>query len=347
MDLSKMPVKDEDLKTISQFTELRKLILNFTDITGKTLPELKKLTRLKDLSISGTKVKFPQIQALAEIPSLKNVFVWNTDLTPDDMLTLKKTLKISYETGCRGDTLVLNLNPPIIENEDPVLSGNTLIRLKHQIPGTIIRYSLNGKEPDSTTSTIYNKPFPVSKNTKLIAKAFKKGWYGSKPIEKFFFKSTYHPDSVRLVTKADLKYPAQGNKTLNDRIKSDQSTSSGKWLGYRDQDLQAYLYFNKPVKAQSVTISMLRNVGGFIFPPTRLEVWGGISEKQMKLLKVITPEMPVKTTANSENLVYDFNFSAQEISCLKVVAKPLGKLPSWHPGKGQKAWIFMDEVFVN
>jgi len=111
--------------------------------------------------------------------------------------------------------------------------------------------------------------------------------------------------------------------------------------------LQAYLYFNKPVKAQGVTISMLRNVGGFIFPPVRLEVWGGINEKQMKLLKVLTPQMPVKTTANSENLIYDFDFPAQEISCLKVVAKPLAKLPEWHPGKGQKAWIFMDEVFVN
>jgi len=347
MDLSKMPVKDEDLKAISQFTGLRKLILNFTDITGNTLPELKKLTKLKNLSLSGTKVKLPQIQALSEIPSLKNVFVWNTELTPEEMISLKKSSKISFETGFSGDTVVLNLNPPIIENEDPVLLANTVIRLKHQIPATVIRYSLDGKEPDSTTSAIYTKPFPLSKNTKLIAKAFKKGWYGSKPVEKFFFKSTYHPDSVRLITKADLKYPAQGNKTLNDRIKSDQSTSSGKWLGYRDQDLQAYLYFNKPVKAQGVTISMLRNVGGFIFPPVRLEVWGGINEKQMKLLKVLMPQMPVKTTANSENLIYDFDFPAQEISCLKVVAKPLAKLPEWHPGKGQKAWIFMDEVFVN
>jgi len=347
MDLSKMPVKDEDLKTISQFTELRKLILNFTDITGSALPELKKLTKLKSLSISGTKVKLPQIQALSEIPALKNVYVWNTDLTKQEMLALKRSSKISYETGFAGDTVVLNLNPPIIENEDPVLSGNTLISMKHQIPGTVIRYSLDGKEPDSTISTVYNKPFPVDKNTKLIAKAFKKGWYGSKPVEKFFFKSTFHPDSVRLITKADLKYPAQGNKTLNDGIKSDNSTSSGKWLGYRDQDLQAYLYFKKPVKAQSVTISMLRNVGGYIFPPTRIEVWGGNDEKRMKLLKVLTPKMPDKTTSNSENMVFDFDFPSQEISCLKVIAKPLSKLPAWHPGKGEKAWVFMDEVFVN
>jgi uncharacterized membrane protein len=347
MDLSKMPVRDEDLKSISRFTELRKLILNFTDITGATLPELKQLTKLKSLSLSGTKVQLAQVRALAQIPSLKNVFVWNTALTAGDMIALKKASRIHYETGFRGDTVVLNLNPPVFENEDPILSGKTAIRLKHQIPGTIIRYSLDGKVPDSTASAVYDKPFAISKNTKVIARAFKTGWYGSKSAEKFFFRSTYHPDSVRLVTRADVKYPAQGNKTLNDGVKSDQSTSSGKWLGYRDQDLQAYLYFNKPVKAQSVTISMLRNVGGYIFPPTRIEVWGGTNEKQMQLLKVLTPQMPVKTTTNSENLVYDFVFTAREITCLRVLAKPLGKLPDWHPGKGQKAWIFMDELFVN
>jgi hypothetical protein len=37
LSLDKMPVKDEDLKTISQFTQLRKLNLSFTNITGVRL----------------------------------------------------------------------------------------------------------------------------------------------------------------------------------------------------------------------------------------------------------------------------------------------------------------------
>ncbi|MBU1821513.1 MAG: hypothetical protein KKG00_08390, partial [Bacteroidetes bacterium] len=40
LDASKMPVRDEDLKTIAQFKNLRKLLLSFTDITGKTLADL-------------------------------------------------------------------------------------------------------------------------------------------------------------------------------------------------------------------------------------------------------------------------------------------------------------------
>ncbi|MNY68403.1 hypothetical protein D3C86_2061590 [compost metagenome] len=57
--------------------------------------------------------------------------------------------------------------------------------------------------------------------------------------------------------------------------------------------------------------------------------------------------MPVKETPNSENLIFDAGFEPQQLSCIKLVAKPLSKLPAWHPGKGEKAWVFVDEVFVN
>lgn len=347
MDLSKMPVKDEDLKTLAQFPELRKLILNFTDITGATLSELKKLKKLRELSLSGTTVKLAQLKVLESVPSLKKVFVWSTGLSTDELATLKKEKKITFETGFRSDTVVLALNPPIIENENQIIDANATIKMKHQIPGTVIRYTLDGTEPDSAMSPVYSKPITISKNTDLKARAFKNGWYGSKKVDKLFFKAGYHIDSVRLVHPADPKYKAKGDETIADGIKSGREQGSGNWLGFRDVDFQSYLLFKKPVKASSVTLSMLRNVGGFIFPPTRIEVWGGANEKSLKLLKVISPQMPVKETPNSENLVFDAEFESMELSCIKIVAKPLAKLPAWHPGKGEKAWVFVDEVFVN
>jgi hypothetical protein len=88
-------------------------------------------------------------------------------------------------------------------------------------------------------------------------------------------------------------------------------------------------------------------VGAYIFPPVKIEVWGGGNEKNMKLLKTLNPQMPDNTTENVDNMVFAVDFDPQELSCIKVIAKPLAKLPLWHPGKGEKAWIFVDEVFVN
>ncbi len=347
IDLSKMPVKDEDLKQLAQFSELRRLILNFTDIEGKALVELKKLARLRELSLSGTAVKISQVKELASFPSLKKVYVWSTSMSPNELAQLRNEKKISFETGFRSDTIVMALNPPVIENDNQIISGKTGIRLKHQIPGTTIRYTLDGTDPDSISGLVYSQPIVIAKNTKLKAKAFKDGWFGSKNVDKYFFKSTFPIDSVQLITKPDVKYPAQQDKTLADGVKSDNSQSSGKWLGYRDQDLQAYILFRKPVTAQNVTLSMLRNVGGFIFPPTKIEVWGGKDKSNMKLLKILNPTMLDEKTGNVENLVFEADFQSQELSCIKIIAKPLAKLPLWHPGKGQRAWIFMDEVFVN
>lgn len=347
MDLSKMPVKDEDIKAIAQFPELRKLLLTFTDIQGTSLSELKKLTKLRELSLSGTAIKLAQVKELESIPSLKKVFIWSTNISQEELAQLKKNKKIDFETGFRSDTVVLALNPPIIENEEQIISGNTPIKMKHQIPGTVIRYTIDGTEPDSVNAFVYEKPILISKNTDLKAKAFKKGWYGSKQVDKTFLKSTYRADSVRLITEPDAKYKAKGGKSLADGVKSSAEAGSGSWLGYRETDFQSYLLFKKPVKASSVTLSMLRNVGGFIFPPVRIEVWGGSDEKSLKLLKTITPQMPDKTTSNVDDLVFEADFVPQEISCIKVIARPLAKLPAWHPGKGQKAWVFVDEVLVN
>jgi uncharacterized membrane protein len=347
MDLSKMPVKDEDMKTLAKFPELRKLILNFTDITGATLGELKKLENLRELSLSGTAVKMEHVKSLETFPHLKRVYLWNTGLSLEELAALKKGQKMVFETGFRSDTLILALNAPIIVTEKQLVSSGETISLKHQIAGTVIRYTLDGSEPDSIQSAVYEKPISINTNVQLKAKAFRKGWYGSQQVGKYFFKAGYPIDSVQLITPVDQRYKANGASSLSDGKIGDTERVSGNWLGFVENDFQSYLFFKKPVKASKVTFSMLRNLDSYIFPPTRIEVWGGADEKSLKLLKVLTPDMPEKNLPGAENLVYEATFEPHELHCMKLVAKPLAKLPAWHGGKGQKAWIFVDELIVN
>lgn len=346
MDFSKMPVKDADLKIISQFTELRKLLLNFTEIQGNTLLELKKLPNLKELALSGTAVQISQIKALESFPSLTKVYLWSTALTTKEQQTLVNK-KIRFETGFRSDTVIIALNPPVIENEQQIVMGSTGVKLNHQIPGTEIRYTLDGTLPDSGKALIYSQPIPITKNTTIKARAFKAGWYGSASVDKMFIKATYHIDSVRLILPPDAKYKGKGPASLTDGIKSSTETGSGNWLGYRDTNFESLFFFDKPAQVGSLTISTLCNVGGSVFPPAHVEVWGGSDEHSLKLLKIIKPLLPGKMIEGSKELLIDANFDPQQLSCLKIIARPLSKLPSWHPAKGKKAWVFLDEVIVN
>lgn len=355
MNLDNMPVKDEDLKIISEFTNLRRLNLNYSAITGSSLAELKKLVNLRSLSLSGTSVKAAQLNSITSLPKLRAVYLWNTEITPADIKNLVNQNKnIAYQSGFKGDTVVLKLTPPVLENEEQIITSSLPIKIKHYIRGTDIRYTLDGTDPDSTTSPVYDGKLSLTTDVTLKARAFKPGWIGSDIMKQHFFKSTFHPDSVILITAADKKYPGKGGRTLIDIEKGDiDNFGNGKWIGYRENPMEAMMVFDKPEEIKAVSISALKNIDGYIFPPLSVEVWGGEDEKNLKLLSKVMPLQPTeestkkKDFVNTENLVINCNFKPVTVKFIKLLIKPVPKLPQWHSGKKEKGWFFVDEVFVN
>jgi uncharacterized membrane protein len=347
MSLINMPVKDEDLLALKPFTNLRKLYLNFTTITGKTLGELQTLPNLQVLSLTGTKIEYNHLRVLAQFPKLHTVYLWSTSVTNDQIAELKKQDKrIAYQTGFSGDTLVMQLTPPIIENEQEIIYTSLGLRLKHNIGGTEVRYSLDGEDPDSIKSAVYKDSVMLTSAVKVKTKAFKPGWISSEINEKYFFKSTYVPDTIILQTKPDDRFKSTGSKTLYDNEKSDLNVFSEKWLGYKDNPFTALLVLDSQTTVKNVTLSTLRDLGGYIFPPTRVEVWGGNDQKNLKLLKTVIPEPAIEKQKNA-NLPIECDFEPISLKYIKVIARPVARIPSWHGGKGEKAYVFVDEIFVN
>ena len=347
LNLNKMPLEDDGLKTISQFHNLRKLNLSFTNITGGTLNELAKLKELKSLSLSGTKIKSSSLQLLVGLPKLTELFVWNTSLMAEDIKKIQQQLKnTTIETGFRGDTVVIKLNPPIIENEDQVIIQPIALQLKHYVKGVTIRYTTDGTEPDSIHSPVYQGDVLLSKKEDVKAKAFKPGWISSDVAEKIFYKTGFVPDSVQLVNQPDPQYKGDGAATLFDDKLGSLNFRDGKWLGYRMQPLEAIFYFNKPESISSVTITSVIDINSYLMPPQEIEVWGGKDKSSLHLIKHLQPEQPTKERPPYLQ-GYDITFHPSDIKILKVILKPVPKLPVWHRGKGDKGWIFVDEVFVN
>jgi len=165
-------------------------------------------------------------------------------------------------------------------------------------------------------------------------------------MQAYFYKSTYTADSVILLTSPDQQYKGDGGKTLTDRVKSDQNFRNGKWLGYHGTKMEALLMFNDPVKVQSVTLSSLVDAGGYIMPPQSIEIWGGNDQYDLKLLTRNTPKQPVKIEPGYM-IGFDCSFKPVSVKYIKVVGTAISKLPAWHPGKGDKGWLFTDEIFVN
>jgi hypothetical protein len=346
LNLSGMPVGDNQLSVISKFKNLEKLNLNFTRVSDNLKP-LQSLRHLKSLSLSGTRVTAKSATSVLTLPQLKELFIWNTAVSENDQLVLSKQYpNVSIVWKTTHDDHPIKLSMPSVGNED-VLKNDERLVLKHPMPGVTIRYTIDGSQPDSVNGELFNGPVEIEGTTLLKAYAFKDGWLPSETYETICFTEGLKPKGSTLVTMPDPQYPGEGAQSLTDGRKGNADVfKEPSWLGYRDNPFVAEFDFQNATSLKTITISYGKNTGGYIFPPAEVEVWAGDSRAKIALIKTVkvrqpTSNQPVKVEAltipltNSTFVFY------------KLVCKPVKKLPAWHSGKGDKGWFFIDEVFFN
>jgi hypothetical protein len=348
LNVSNMPVTDDDLRAVARLSKIEKLLLNKTDITGDGLTSLKALNNLRSLSLSGTKVNAAALERITNFKSLQEVFIWNTRVSDQDVDRLAKQFPhISWEKGYVPDeNEVLTLNPPLFVNEEPILDAGRKLVLKHGLPETEIRYAVNC-EVDSIKSPVYKEPIDIPRYSIIQVKAFKSGWKSSRSAEMVVFKKGFKPDEARLVTNPDPKYAGEGAETLvNNKKGLKDFYRDPAYIGFRNNEMIAEFAFDDTPIINSITISYARNVYAMCMPPEYVEVWSGTYAKNMKLLKRVRPEQPDSwVSTRIEGCIIEIPGS--RFKHYKIVAKPLSKLPKFRKEPKQKGWLMMDEIFFN
>lgn len=347
MSFENIPLADADVISLKQFTNLRKLNLNATAITGETLSELKSIPSLKSLLLSGTAVQKAHLADVASFPALKYVYLGNTNITTADVAELEeKNKRTVFRVGYRGDTTILKLTPPILDNETDVITNAPIeIKMKHYIDGVVIKYTLDGKDPDSVLSPEYNGKLLINTNTLVKARAFRKGWISSDVSQRYLFRRTYEPDSISLKSQP-LPWWGGVAGSLIDKEKSDLNFASRLWAGFHKENMDCNLYFSKPVNVSNVTLSYLFDFSASVFPPQKIQVWGGSGQHNLKLLSTVYPYQPQKMEFKAI-LPAECNFETTTVTLIRIVAQPLQAVPDWHQSRGSGANMLIDEIFVN
>lgn len=353
LNLNKMPVKDGDLKSVTQFINLRKLDLNFTDVTASGLKQLSALKHLQVLTLSGTKLDLNGLKGL--LPNLKSIetlTVWDTRLSAADVEQLQRANKgMNIIGGFKDDGKnPLKLNPPQVKNNSTIFVQSLAVDIRHPIKGVDVRITTDGTEPDSVHSPLFNPKMVITQNQKINAKAYKDGWYGSDMVTFEFFKSAFKPDSGTLLAPLNRVHQAEGVKTFFDQklgvIGANNPAWANNWAGVRNNDMAFVSEFKKPVTISSLGLHYMVEEDTGIFPPELVEIWGGTTRDNMKLLTKFKAPMPVKGEKPSLKTI-EGKFKPQSVSYIKIVAKPLEKIPEWHRSKGNRALLLVDEMFLN
>ena len=354
LSVAKMPIKDSDLLTIAKFENLERLELNFSNITAKGLLALNTLTHLKSISLSGTQVNYQDLQiAMQGMKKLQAIYLWDTPLTADDLKVLSAKFKtVQIIGGFKDDGKnPLKLNPPELKNTSTIFDTEAPLTLFHTIKGVEIRYTMDGSPIDSVKSAIFDGKVKIYSNTRIRARAFKAGWIGSDEAVFEYYKCAIKPDSVTVVLPLNRVHQANGPKSFFDRnlgtFSANAPAWANFWTGVRNNDMELNLNFKTPKTISIVSLRIMEELSTGIFPPQSIEIWGKINAngpfKRIHIMKVPVP----KETRFHELYAIDVKFKPTNFSELKIIAKPLEKIPQWHGAKDKRALLLVDEIFLN
>ena len=346
LNLSYLPVTDEELSIVQNFKNIEKLVLNYTDITSDGIANLGRLENLETLALIGTDVDEGIIGHLENFENLKELYLWETDLEEDRIAEIQEQFPtILIDEGYQPHKdLTLIISPPELKNNATVLSQNEEIELEHTVNGTEIFYTIDGTDPDST-STKYTGPFPLSSAAVLKTVAYKEGWQPSKVNSFTIFMRGKTPQTISLQQPTNQKYKGKGEISLTDGLKGDITQfQSSEWLGFQETDFYAMVDFgSNPPPINRIVLSYGSNIINYIMRPEELRLYGGNSRNSMKLIYSKELETESDYGVNEE---YSVDLPAKgNYRYYRVVAKPIQSLPDWHVGKGSLGWVFVDEIF--
>ncbi|GAA4084623.1 c-type cytochrome domain-containing protein [Mucilaginibacter panaciglaebae] len=343
LNLNKMPVKDQELKTIARFENLRNLDLNFTALTGSGLKYLTQLKHLRSLSLVGTRLNFRDVRQVVTMKSLAELFIWNTGITNQEIQQLRKLNKnVAFDEGFKDDGKPIKLNVPQFKNTEAVFSKPFELLINHPIKDVVLRYTTDGSDPDSIKSPVYKPGIIINSDAIIKVRAYKMGWYGSDIVTASYNKSSYTPDSVSFENGPAGADP----KLLIDKTLGSFNFRDGKWVAAQ-KDLVINLTFTKPINLHTIGLNSLRVVSQQILVPAEVTVLDVSVKNKFKVVGRVKPAPPAKQQDADTKKVIECKITAvQPLTYIQIRIKPVMRPPSWFPPQ-KPVSIFMDELFFN
>jgi hexosaminidase len=150
---------------------------------------------------------------------------------------------------------------------------------------------------------------------------------------------------VVLANPAEARYPGTGAYTLTDGARG-SDFHDGLWNGWLGTDLDVRIDLGGVTNLRSVALSLLEDVRSWILYPSSVQVQLSDDGTNWRDAGTTTLSVPTLPEGRSQRVVTIKLAEDASARWVRVVAKNAGVLPPWHPGAGEKSWVFADEVIV-
>jgi len=150
--------------------------------------------------------------------------------------------------------------------------------------------------------------------------------------------------SYSIKYKPSHRYPGGSEHALTDGKLASLEFTDESWLGFHGDDVEIVIDLDVETSIKEIEISFLQNQASWIFLPEMVEILASNDSQHYRLIDSREYNSLAKDLSiDKKTYRFTSNFSAQYI---RITANKMGKFPAWHPGKGENAWLFVDEVVV-
>jgi len=151
---------------------------------------------------------------------------------------------------------------------------------------------------------------------------------------------------ITLANAFAAQYDGGGNNALTDDRWGSTTAGDGMWQGFEGTDLNAVIDLGRVIEINSIRAGFLEANISWIFLPREVTFSIAGEDRVFETVATITIPVPGEEQPDATRS-YSTEVNGKRARYVRVVAKNIGTLPTWHSGAGGRAWLFADEIQVN
>ena len=235
----------------------------------------------------------------------------------------------------------LYLQPPsvAISPANGTFIDSLQVELTASDPEAAVHYTLDGGTP-GLASPRYTAPLHLTASASLRAAAFTAAGAGLEQRGEFS-RARF---GLSLAQAYAPQYSGGGNLALLDGRSGSADFADGRWQGYQGVDLDAIIDLGEPKEIPGVTIGVLQDPASWIFFPESVQLLS--SNDGVRYEKGAVTRLPAYSATEAKEVQRIELPLNKRARYLRLIAKNRGICPPGHPGAGEQAWLFADEITV-
>lgn len=337
-------VEDEPFIQIGGYLPIE-TVYSFDPAPEILTPEQKKHILGAQANLWTEYLKTPEMieyMVLPRMAALSEVQWMQTDKKDykEFLVRLPHMMNIYSKLGYTYATHVFDVDAKL----SPNFENNSLDVTLSTIDDAPIYYTLDGSEP-TLNSIKYEGVFSIKEDAEIKAVSIREGNQASKVYSEkvMVSKSTFKP--IKLLSKAANSYEFNGAALLVDGLYGASNYKTGRWIGFQGNDMEVVIDMKEPVEISKVAIRTNVVTGDWIYDASEIIVETSDDDENYTLAS--KKEIVDNNTDHWAKIMnHEVDFDTVVARYFKVTVKP-SIMPDWHPGKGRRAFIFVDEVVLD